>query len=214
MITLKASIRKNEWQNPYVSEYNSRVIFKSLFLSFRKHKLPSLSLSYMPASQLTSVGGSLYESYFQVLTATASHYYRFAGLRCQTIVSLSQYDQSAKDSTFLYAGSSNVILSHLFSGKSWTATTTLSRSTTDGYRLSVVDQGLQVYATSGFSIGAGMKINALDWVGTRAGYYGHLMLPIKMIGDLSLSYESSYLPGTGKDLVPSDIGRVTYYKRF
>lgn len=214
MVSLKASIRKNEWRNPYVSDYNSEAIFKSFFLSFRKRKLPSLSFSYMPASQLTNVGGSLYETYFQVLTATASHHYRIGRIGCQTLVSLSEYDQTGKDSAFLYAGSSNVMLSHLFTGKGWTATTTLSRSTTSGYQLSVVDQGLQVYAISGFSLGAGMKINTLNGVGVRTGYYTHLVLPIKTFGDLSLSYESSFLPGFGKALVPSDIGRATYYKRF
>jgi hypothetical protein len=214
MVTLKASIRKNEWQNPYVSDFNSQAVFKSLFLSFRKYKLPTLSLSYLPASQLTNVGGSLYETFFQVFTATTSHYYRLGSLRCQTILSFSQYDQSANDSAFLYAGSSNVMLSHLFSGKSWTASTTFSRSVTDVYNLAVIDQGLQVYGTSGFSIGGGCKVNTLNRNRVRAGCYGHLVLPIKTLGDVSLSYESSFLPGIGKALVPSDIGRVTYYKLF
>ncbi len=213
-IILKASLRKNDYDNPYsLSPYKSGTIFKSFFLTFRKRNFPYVSVGYMPTSQLTKIDGLLYENRFQMLTATASHFYKLGELRCNTLLSASRYFNSGWDSGFLYANSKNLMLSHSFLGRTLTATTTLSSSRAPDYAYTVIDQGLQAGFPNGFSIVAGMKVNQLNGMKSELGYYGSLACPMKGWGDLSFSFESSWLPGTQKKLLPSDIGRVTYSKR-
>jgi hypothetical protein len=61
---------------------------------------------------------------------------------------------------------------------------------------------------------AGIKHNRLNASNTLWGTNAALGVIIKKFGTIQGSYDKSYLPGSARNLLPVDIGRITYNKIF
>lgn len=214
-LTLQGALRQNEMANPYTTiRYKSQLLFKSLFLSFRKRHLPYVSLGYLPSSQLTKIDNALYENQFYTLTATVSHFYSLFHLNANTVAVFSQYRNNAIDTGFMYFNAQNFIVTQNLSARSLGFSLTYSTSRNVLYRLRVLEQGLSFHTRKQLRVGVGIKVNKLNKEPVQLSYYNNVSLPLGPRSTLTLNYDTSFLPGLEKTLVPNKMGHLSFYKQF
>jgi hypothetical protein len=214
-LKLTASIRSNEFSNPYiVQNYKSSSIFKTLIVTYRRRKLPSVSIGYIPASQFMKLDNRLLESRFQTLSLNMNHVYRFGTSQAATAIAFSRFYNTQADSSYAYFNAVNIVAGQSFFFKSFNATLSLIQTRNSDYRLNVLDGNIQV-PVGRASVGAGAKINTLNKLDLKVGYYGNVQLKLRKEDIFFLSFEKSYLNGQKNNLVDNDcinIGLSKYFR--
>jgi hypothetical protein len=208
---LSASIRKNDFSNPYlVLPYQSSTVFKSAMISFRKRKLPSISVGYMPITQLSDLGGQVVENTFHSLVFTGNHFYKLKGIYTSTTIMYTKFFNSGFDSGFVYFNAKNCYISQQFISSNYTGLIGVTISGNGIFRYLVVEEQLKLlpkrsiikhflfgtkyyrinntYATLGFSAGTGINV-------------------IKNC-NLSMFYEIGFIPGNKGNLVNNNTANV------
>jgi len=216
-LKLVASLRSNDYSNPYiVQNYKSNTVFKSLSLTFHKKKLPIVSISYMPMSQLTVVGTQLEESRFQTLNASISHFYKFGQRQAATNIVYTKFFNSSSDTGFIYYNSVNLYASQTIFFRDFTATLALSHSQSAGYQYNVLEGNVNIPLAKVASLGMGAKLNNLNQVQTGVGGFINANIAIDRRDKLSFHLEKGYLPGSGTaaKLVPNVLGTINYIRTF
>jgi len=216
-LKLVASLRSNDFSNPYiVQNYKSNTVFKSLSLTFHKKKLPILSVSYMPMSQLTVVGTQLEESRFQTLNASLSHFYRFGQRQASTNIVYTKFFNSSRDSGFIYFNSVNLYVGQSIFFRDFTSTLALSHSQSTGYQYNVLEGNVTIPLSKIASLGMGAKLNNLNQVQTGVGGFINGNVSIDRNDRLSFHLEKGYLPGSGTaaKLVPNVLGTINFTTTF
>lgn len=216
-LKLVASLRSNDFSNPYiVQNYQSNTVFKSLGLTFHKKKLPIVSISYMPMSQLTKVGTQLEESRFQTMNASISHFYRFGQRQASTNIVYTKFFNSSSDTGFIYYNSVNLYAGQTIFFRDFTATVALSHSQRTGYQYNVLDGNVMIPLGRMASLGTGAKLHHLDQAQTGVGGFISGNVVMSSSSRCSFQLEKGYLPGSGTaaKLVPNVIGTINFMKTF
>jgi hypothetical protein len=214
-LRLAASLRKNEFTNPFLpQDYKSNTIFKSLTATFRMRKWPVITVGYQPMSQLTVLDDQVIGNRFQVLNASAYHIYKIKDLRTASTVVLNKFYNSSSDSGFVYFNATNVFWAQQFFFKAFTTQVAISYTRNPGYRMVVMDEGVQLNLTRLGSVGFGVKINNLNEELVKTGGYVNANLRVYKQDFVTLSYEQGYLPGFNKGLIRNEMATVQFVKSF
>lgn len=216
-LKLVASLRSNDYSNPYiVQNYKSNTVFKTLSITFHKKKLPILTVSYMPMSQLTMVGTQLEESRFQTLNAGISHFYKFGQRQASTNIVYTKFFNNSSDTGFIYYNSVNLYAGQTIFFRDFTATLALSHSQSTGYQYNVLEGNVMIPLTKIASLGMGAKLNHLNQVQTGVGGFINGNVATGPRSKLSFHLEKGYLPGSGTaaKLAPNVLGIINFIKTF
>lgn len=214
-LRLAASLRKNEFTNPFLpQDYKSNTVFKSLTATFRMRKWPVITVGYQPMSQLTAMDSQVIENRFQVLNASAYHIYKINNLRTASTVVLNKFYNSSSDSGFVYFNATNVFWAQQFFFKAFTTQVAVSYTRNPGYRMLVMENGVQLNLTRLGSVGFGVKINSLNDDIIKTGGYVNTNLRVYKQDFITLSYEQGYLPGFNKGLIRNEMATVQFVKSF
>jgi hypothetical protein len=213
-LRLTASLRSNEFTNPYiVQQYKSNTVFKSISAVYRAKRLPTITLGYVPMSQLTMVGTQLLESRFQILTGSISHFYKLGTQRASTMLVINKFFNGGSDSGFIYFNSTNIYCTQQFMFRAFTASTGISYSSNGQYKLNVLDESFSLYAWKTATIGFGVKVNSFNKESAKLGKYINSNVRIGKKDMLYISYEQGYLPGI-KQLVRNDMASIQLSRYF
>lgn len=214
-LRLAASLRKNEFTNPFLpQDYKSNTVFKSLTATFRMRKWPVITVGYQPMSQLTALDNQVIENRFQVLNASVYHIYKINTLRTASTVVLNKFYNSSSDSGFVYFNATNIFWAQQFFFKAFTTQVAVSYTRNAGYRMVVMDGGIQLNLTRLGSVGFGVKINRLNDDLVKTGSYVNANLRVYKQDFITLSYEQGYLPGFNKSLIRNEMATVQFVKSF
>jgi len=216
-LKLTASLRTNDYSNPYIPQnYKASTVFKSLGLTFQRRGLPTMSVGYMPMSQLTMVGSQLEESRFQTLNASVNHFYKIGLRQASTSMVYTRFFNSSADSGFIYYNADNIYLTQTIFFRDFTATMAFSHSSSSGYVYNVLESNINFQLLKKASLGVGGKLNALDHVETKPGGFVSGNFLVGGRDQLSFRIEKGYLPGNGKaaKLAPDLSGNVSFMKIF
>lgn len=214
-LRLSAAVRKNEFTNPFLpQDYKSNTVFKSLTATFKMRKWPVITVGYQPMSQLTALDSQVVENRFQVLNASAYHIYKINNLRTASTVVLNKFYNTNSDTGFVYYNATNVFWAQQFFFKAFTAQVAVSWTQNSGYRLAVMDEGIQLNLAKLGSVGFGVKINSLNDEVIKTGGYVNASLRVYKQDVITLSYEQGYLPGFNKGLIRNEMGTVQFVKSF
>lgn len=213
-LRITAALRSAEFSNPYIQQtYKSNSVFKSVSAVFKARRWPTITLGYVPMSQLTKVGQQLLESRFQMLTGSLSHIYKLGTQRASTMLVVNRFYNTGSDSGFVYFNATNIYCSQQFMFRSFSAGMGLSHSSNGQYNLNVLDGSLNLYAWKKAAIGFGVKVNQFDKERPQLGRYINANMPVGRKSTLYVSYEKGYLPGL-KQLVANDMANVQLSKSF
>jgi hypothetical protein len=214
-LSIKVSIAKNAFENPnLLTRYNGNTVFENVTIAYRNQKWPSLSFGYMPSSQLSDVGGILYENYFQTLNFTVSHGYKLGVARAHSVLSYNQFYNDSKDSGFVYFNAKNLFFNQSLQFLSYAANINVAQSTNSTYTLTTLDGGINAKVFKNSQVGIGVKISQLNNQDLKLGVYGSERILIPKLGEISLSIEKSYLPGFDGNLVKNDLYTIGYTRYF
>jgi hypothetical protein len=214
-LRITASVKTNDFVNPYiVQNYNSNTIFTSISASFRIRKFPSITIGYMPMSQLTAVGSEIVENKFETLTANLNHYYRIGSIRASSTVVLSKFYNGGSDTSFVFYNATNILVQQSFFFKDFTGSLNFSRSASARYDLNVVGEEVDFPFSKRGSMGVGIKLNSYNQTENKIGEVFNMNYQIGRMDYISITAERGYLPGTSGMLVHNDFGNVQFVVRF
>jgi hypothetical protein len=214
-IRVQASLGKNEFSNPFIRQnYKSNTVFKSISARVNIRKWPSLSIGYMPMSQLTMVDGFLSESRFQTLNAGIVHFYKIGQAGATTNIVYTRFFNNATDSGFIYFNSTNLFAGQSFLFKNFMVNLNISNSRNAGYSYTVLDENTSFPLSEGMSLGMGAKINKLNSEALKVGGQVNASFTLFKRDVLSFQVEQTYLPGNKNQLISSVMGNINYTKTF
>lgn len=216
-LMITAGIRENDFSNTFVSTaYQTNAIMESIQATLHIKKWPVLSLGYFPSEQLTKLGdGRFSENLFYTLMGTASHFYHYRHVQFNTMLVYTQFYNKSSDSGFVYFNTKNLLLSQAaFFGKV-NLQLNLSAAANTSYHLYVVEENLNYALSKWLSLGGGLKYNKQTVFNIEQwGYAGNMKIRIPLLGSLQLMMDKGFVPGPDKQLVPNNMGRLTYLKTF
>jgi hypothetical protein len=215
-LKIVGSLKSNEFSNPYVIQnYSSTSIFKSLSITYRKRKLPSITIGYIPASQFVRLENSLLESRFQTLNVNINHIYKIGNKQASTSIVFSKFFNHATDSAYTYYNAVNWVVAQNFFLKSFNASLSIIQTSNSTYKLDVLDGNLQIPISSRVTVGMGSKVNSLNREQVRIGFYGNTQFRFSGSELGFVSFEKGYLPGISNGLKSNDflnVGITKYFK--
>lgn len=215
--TLKvtASLRSNDFSNPYLAEdYKGSTVFKTLQVSYHARNWPSLTVGYVPISQLSVVDSQVVEHRFQSLTANINHYYKLGMIRMSSVAVLSKFYNNSSDTGFVYYNATNLLVDQRVFFRDFTIGLSLSESLSDRYSLNVAGEELSFNLGKWGTLAMGARINNLNKQQTKIGEYFNVNIRISPTDYLTVNTEHSYLPSSTGNLVPNDFGNIQFIKRF
>lgn len=214
-IRVQAALGKNEFSNPFIRQnYKSNMVFKSISARLNIRKWPSLSIGYMPMSQLTMVDGFLSESRFQTLNAGIVHFYKIGQAGATTNFVYTRFFNNVTDSGFIYFNSTNLFAGQSFQFKNFMINLNVSNSRNAGYSYTVLDENTSFPLSEGMSVGMGAKINKLNSEPLKVGEQVNANFTLFKRDVLSFQVEQTYLPGNKNQLISSVLGNINYTKTF
>jgi hypothetical protein len=214
-LKISASVRSNDFSNPYIIQnYKANTVFESISATFKSKGLPTVSLGYMPITQLTMIGNQLAQSQFQTLNASISHFYKIGQQRLSTSVIYTKFYNTNSDSGFIYYNSNNLYIIHSLFFNHFTTGVTISHSQNSDYNYNVMEGNFNVLVSKRSSLGGGIKINNLYHTETKLGGYGSANISITKKDVVHLRFEDGYLPGNGNRLVGNTMANISYTRMF
>lgn len=215
-LNVEVGVRKNDFSSPYINPgLTSKTVFKSLQATLRIPKYPFVSVGYYPSSQLTVLDNNIIvENQYNTFSTVVSHAYRIKNLSMNSNVVFLKFYNSGADTGFIYYNASSMTANQFIFLKGLQLQTGLTLTRQRNLKVVTLEQSANYQLREWLTLNGGIKYNRVNseqilWGGTAG-----LGLLIKKIGTIQASYDKSYLPGTARNLLPADMGRVTYYRVF
>ncbi len=214
---LTGALRKNSYATFYEpAVFESNTIFKSIQLTVRVPHWPVITAGFQPTSQLVKLGdGHFTEQIFNTLTGTVVYNYKYNNILMNSMLVYSRFYNQQKDSAFVYFNSRNVTASQTVFLKRFTLSGQFNSSLTQDYNLYSETGDVSFKALSWLEIGGSVQHNYQSRYNlTQYGYGGNMRVRIPYIGEISVRGEKRYMPGSARQLVANNTGRITYTKIF
>lgn len=209
------ALRSNEYTNPYIIQnYKSNTVFKSINAVFRTKKWPTLTVGYVPMSQLTVTGEQVMESRFQTLTASANHFYHIGRLQAASAIVYNRFYNGSSDTGFVYYNSTNFYVTQHFMFGRVGVLVAVSHSQGSQYRLNVMEENIRFQLGKRLTVALGAKVNNLDGEETKLGALVNANLIITQKDIITINFERGFLPSNNQHLVRSDMGSIQYSRAF
>ncbi|MBV7530981.1 hypothetical protein [Chitinophaga sp. sic0106] len=216
-LLLSAALRKNSYSTYFEpAAFESNTLFKRFQISIRVPRLPFITLAYQPTSQLVKLSDQRFtEQIFHTLTGTATYNYRLNEVMMNTLLAYSRFFNQDTDSTFVYFNSTNFTASQTIFLHKLTLTGQLNTSITNAYNLYTASGDVNWQICYWLQAGGSVQHNYQSKYNlSQLGYGMNIRLRIPYVGDISGSAQKRYLPGSSRQLVSNNTGRITYTKIF
>ena len=216
-LLVTGSVKTNDFTNPLLSTaYDSKAIFASIQATLRLKNWPALFVGYFPSSQLIKLSSSQYqENLFYTLTATASETYKVKKVMLLSMIMYTQFYNKITDTGFIYFNTRNLLVSQMAVIGKLTVQLQGSVAANASYDLYVIDGRADYRVFSWLSLGAGLKYNDQTVYDIRQwGYSANAAINVPKVGQFRLMGDKGFIPGNNKQLVPNNLGRLTYSKVF
>ncbi len=215
-IILDAAVRKNDFNSPIaLPDLSNQNVFKSFQITERIKKLPFASIGYYPSSQLTlSNNNVLYENRYNTLNALISHSYFFRKLSMNSNATYTKFYNSGIDSGFIYYNASTFTFSHSVNVSRFIFQGILTLTDQSQLHQLALEPGITYQVKNKLSLSGSIKWSRLNHMETLWGGTAGLNLYLKSIGVLQFQYDKIYLPGYNRNLLPVDMGRLTFSRDF
>ena len=215
-ILLDAAIRKNDFNSPIAApNFSNTNVFKSFQITARVPKYPFVSAGYYPSSQLTlSNNNVLYENRYNTLNAIVSHSYSVGKVSMNSNATYTKFYNSGSDTGFIYYNASSLTFNHSVNVKQFILQGIITITDQSVLKQTTIEPVLTYALKNRVSFSASVKWNRFNCMETLWGGTAGLNLYLKKIGVLQVQYDKIYLPGYNRNLLPVDMGRLTFSREF
>jgi hypothetical protein len=215
-LQLDMALRKNDFSNPLIYPgISSKTVFKSFQVTLRVPKYPFVSIGYYPSSQLTVLENNIIaENQYNTLSAVISHAYRVKRTALTSNAVYIKFYNNGADTGFIYYNASSICLNQYIFLKGIQLQAGFAQTRNRDVEVSTWEATGSYQFRQWLMLSGGMKYNRLNREQSLWGGCAGLGLIIKRLGTVQLNYDRSYFPGTLKNLLPVDMGRVSYLRVF
>lgn len=215
-IDIDASIRKSDFSSPYLNPgLSSKTVFKSLQAAIRIPKYPMLTIGFYPSSQLTVLSSNvIVENQYNTLNVLMSYSYRLGHLNMSSNANYLRFYNKGADTGFIYYNSSNWMVNQYVFFRKFQLQTGLTISTQQSLLILSLEQAMTWQPTNWLQLNGSIKHHRINSSATLWGNTAGLSVVIPRIGTIRGSYDKSYLPGTSRNMLPVEMGQVSYYRSF
>jgi hypothetical protein len=215
-ILLDAAIRKNDFNSPIAApNFSNTNVFKSFQITARIPKYPFVSAGYYPSSQLTlSNNNVLYENRYNTLNAIVSHSYYLGKLSMNSNTTFTKFYNSGIDTGFIYFNASTFTFNHSMNLQKFVLQGILTFIDQVQIKQTTIEPVITYNLKNTLSVSASVKWNRINKLETFWGGTAGLNLYINKIGSLQMQYDKIYLPSYSRNLLPVDMGRLTFSREF
>jgi hypothetical protein len=215
-ILLDAAIRKNDFNSPIAApNFSNRNVFKSFQVTARIPNYPFVSAGYYPSSQLAlSDNNVLYENRYNTLNTIVSHSYYVGKLNMNTNATFTKFYNNGSDTGFIYFNASTFTLNHSVNVSQFVLQGILTITDQSYIKQITVEPVLTYNYKNILSLTGSVKWNRVNKAETLWGGTAGLNVVINKIGVLQAQYDKVFLPGFSRNLLPVDMGRVTFSRTF
>jgi hypothetical protein len=175
-----------------------------------------ISMGYFPTSQLTKLGNGDYEEeLFYTMVGSATYSYNLHHVLMNTTLVYTQFFNRSQDSGFVYFNTRNLLVSQLVFLRKFTFQANASAATNQSYDLYTLEGRVQYNLGKNFLIGVGVKYNDQTIYDIQQwGYSAELTWKMGILGQIRFSADKGFIPGMNNQLIPNNMGRLTYFKTF
>jgi hypothetical protein len=214
-IKLSASIRSNENYNSIIPQaYKANTIFKSITATFHKPKWPTISLGYIPFSQLTLVNQQVVENRFQTLMVSGAYGYKIGVAPTTSQIFYYQY-LNKQDTVYAFHGAKNIGWSQTTYFSLITSVLNVSYSRNTQYRLTIFDHKMLIpLFNKRLTAGLGVKLSSYNLEDMRVGGGLSFAYNFPNNDQFSFSMERAHLPLLSNGLMRNDMGNIMYFHNF
>jgi hypothetical protein len=215
-ILLDAAVRKNDFNGPIAApSFSNTNVFKSFQVTARIPKYPFVSAGYYPSSQLTlSNNNVLYENRYNTLNAIVSHSYYLGKLSMNSNATFTKFYNSGSDTGFIYYNASTITINHSVNLASFVLQGIVTVTEQSYLKQTTIEPVLTYSLKNKLSVSGSIKWSRVNRAETLWGGTAGLNLYLNRIGVLQIQYDKIYLPGYDRNLLPVDMGRVTFSREF
>lgn len=215
-LTVDASIKKNDFNSPIAApNFSNSTVFKSLQLTMQIPKYPYISIGYYPSTQLLLGNNNLlYENQFNTLNTIASHSYNVAQLNMSTSVVFTKFYNKSSDSNFLYSNSSNLTVNQSVFRAPFVFQTVGSYLQQPQFKQIGIEPIVTYQFKNIISLTSSLKWNRIVNQKTLWGSMIGLNILFKNIGTIEMQYTKTFLPSFNNNLLPVNMGRITFNREF
>jgi hypothetical protein len=214
-LSLTASVRKNDYTNPFIfNNYKTESLIYAFQSTLRIRKYPTLTLAYLPFSQLTILQGQITENRFYTLLGSASYAYRIKRVFMNSSVVYTQYFNNSNQTGFIYYNAQSWFFNQSVLIQKFTLGAAATFSHSVGYHLFSTGPFVQWAISNSLSVGGGVKYNNLNGAEVNFGYNGNVNCQVGKWGRFGISYERGYIPSQNDLFFRNNWGRATYSKNF
>jgi hypothetical protein len=215
-ILVDAAIRKNDFNSPIAApNFSNTNVFKSFQVTARIPKYPFVSAGYYPSSQLTlSDNNVLYENRYNTLNTIISHSYYVGKLSMNSNATFTKFYNSGSDTGFIYFNASTLTLNHSVNLQKFVLQGILTIIEQSYLKQTTIEPVLTYNLKNTLSVSGSIKWNRINHIETLWGGTAGLNLYINKIGTLQIQYDKIYLPSYSRNLLPVDMGRLTFSREF
>lgn len=215
-ITTEAGIRKNDFSNPLLNPgVSSNMIFKSVQINLRVPKYPFVSIGYFPSSQLTVLDNNLVvENQYNTLNALVSYTYSVKKTSLSSNVVYLKFYNNSSDTGFIYYNASSFSFNQFVFLGGLQFQSGITFTSQKDLNITTLEQSITGNIKNSVSLTGGLKYNRVNREVTNWGIVAGLGWVIPKIGQAQLNYDKSYLPGTNRNLLPVETGRLSFIRDF
>lgn len=215
-LTLDAAIKQNDFVNPAAAiSFSNKTIFKSLQASLKIPKYPFVSVGYYPTSQLMLVNGNLLqESQYNTLNTIINYTYQVNKTAMNSNIVLTKFYNNSSDTGFIYFNALSFAATQQIYLSQFSFTSGMGITSQKDLYLFTLEQQVNYQVSKNISLTGGVKWNRLNHNETLFGGTAALGWVISKLGTLQFQYDKTYLPGNVRQLMPVDMGRMSFYREF
>jgi hypothetical protein len=215
-LTLEAGLRKNDFNSPFINPgLSSKTVFKSIQATLRVPKYPFVSVGYYPSSQLTVLDNDLVvENQYNTLTVVTGHTYRLNGVGMSSNAVFLKFYNSGADTGFIYYNASSWTINQYIFFRNFQLQTGFTLTSQRELKVMTVEQSISWQLRQWLTLSGGLKYNHVNQTEILWGSTAGLGIIIKKLGTIQATYDKSFLPGINRDLLPVDMGKLSYFRTF
>jgi hypothetical protein len=215
-LSVDVGVRKNDFNSPLTAPgYSNTTVFKSAQVSLAIPGYPLVSLGYYPSSQLFIGSNNVaYQSWYNTFNAVMSYAYKYLGLNMSTNAVYTRFYNNQSDSSFSYFNASSFNLTHSVYVSPFTFQGNLTVTDQTAIHLITVEPLVTYQYKNILMLSASVKWSRLNSIQTLWGGTAGISLLIKNVGTIQLHYDKVHLPAYNGNLIPVDMGRITFNKVF
>jgi hypothetical protein len=215
-LSLEAGIRKNDFSNVFINPgLSSKTIFKSVQATLRIPKYPMVSVGYYPSSQLTVLDNNvIVENQYNTLSTIINYGYRVKNLSMTSNMVYLKFYNSGADTGFIYYNASSITLNQYLFWNKFQLQSGLTFTSQRDLDVLTLEQSASYQVAKWFTLSGALKYNRVNHSATLWGGGAGASILLNRFGTVQLSYDKSYFPGQSRNLLPVDMGRMTYTRTF